>query len=1006
MRITEIAIKRPVTSIMLLVTLVLIGLIAGRKVPLEFFPDITFPGIMVQIPYNASTPEEIEQLITRPVEEVLATISGINQMNSTSGENNATIFMMMEMGTDATLKSIEVREKIDGIRHLLPADLERIMVRKFSASDDAILTLRLSSEDDLSRSYEMLERILKNPLERIEGVSRVDLYGVNKRQIRIELDAGRIAAYKVDLVQLSETLRRNNFSLTAGKIQDDGKRYTVRPVGEISSIEELKEIIIGPNNLRVRDIADVRYDVPELQLVRRLDQKPAIGLDIYKESGGNTVAIADQVIKDLEEIRKNPEMRGIQIYEMNSQAFGIKSSLNELLKAGMIGAGLSILVLLFFLRSVTTTLIVALAVPFSLTVTVGALYFLGLSLNILSMMGLMLAVGMLVDNAVVVTENIHRHQQMGGSLVEGTLLAVKEVGMAVIAGTLTTIIVFLPNIISQSDMTAVYLKHVAVTIVIALVCSLLISLTIIPLLTSRLRQKPPSTKRTIIDTMAERYSRILRWLMTHRWASAGLVLLVIGSVAIPAQVVKVDMFPNTESRELRLFYNLNANYTMDKIGEAVELIEAYLYENKDDLDIKQVYTFYQPGSASSTIMLVDEDDATISMDEIRERIREGMPKLSIGNPQFEFTSRTGMESMRVYLLGDSSEELVTLANEAARRFQSVPGLIDVRTEAEAGKEEVQILIDRERSNTIGLNSMQVANIVSGAMRGQNLRRIRGREGETDVILAFQDVDRQSLEDLEKITVATVNGEAISLGSIADFNIKKGPQQVSRTDRSTSLYVTANLDGITMQEARTRIEQVMNQINYPSGYAWSYGRSFSQGTETMNAMLINMLLALALIYLVMASLFESTLFPSSIITCILFAVIGVFWFFMLTGTTFDFMAMIGILILMGIVVNNGIVLIDHINHLRNSGMDRLEAIVQGGKDRMRPILMTAGTTVLGLIPLCIGTTQIGGDGPPYFPMARAIVGGLLFATLISMIILPTFYLWLDDLKNWTQRIVRA
>lgn len=1006
MKLTEIALKRPVTSLMLFVTLLLIGLIAGRKVPLEFFPDITFPGILVQIPYNGSTPEEVEQLITRPVEEVLATVSGINRMNSTSGENNASIFMMMEMGTDVTLKSIEVREKIDGIRHLLPADVERVIVRKFSASDDAILTLRLSSEEDLSRSYEMLERNLKNPLERIEGVSRVNLYGVNKRQIRIELDAGRIAAYKVDLTHLSETLRRSNFSLTAGKLEDEGKRYTVRPVGEITSIEELQNIIIGPNNLRVKDIADVRYDIPELQLVRRLDQKPAIGLDIYKESGGNTVAIAEQVLKDLEGIRENPEMKGIQIYEMNNQAYGIKSSLNELLKAGMVGAGLSFLVLLFFLRSLTTTLIVALAVPFSLTVTIGALYFLGLSLNILSMMGLMLAVGMLVDNAVVVTENIHRHQQSGGTLTEGTLSAVKEVGMAVIAGTLTTIIVFLPNIISQSDMTAVYLKHVAVTIVIALISSLLISLTIIPLLTSRLRQKPPSNKKNIIDRMAERYSRILRWLMTHRWTSAGLVLLVIGSVVIPAQAVKMDMFPNTESRELRLFYNLNANYAMDKLGESVAQIEAYLYENKDSLDIKQVYTFYEPGFALSTIMLVDEKDATLSLDEIRKRIREGMPKLSTGNPQFEFTSRTGMESLRVYLLGDSSEELVRLANETARRFQSLPGLTDVRTEAEAGKEEVQILIDRERSNTIGLNSMEVATIVSGAMRGQNLRRIRSREGETDVILAFQDVDRQSLSDLQKITVATVNGEAISLGSIADFNIKKGPQQVSRTDRSTSLFVTANLDGITMEEARRRIEQVMNQINYPPGYAWSYGRSFSQGTETMNAMLINMLLALALIYLVMASLFESTIFPSSIITSILFAVIGVFWFFMITGTTFDFMAMIGILILMGIVVNNGIVLIDHINHLRNSGLDRIEAIVQGGRDRMRPILMTAGTTVLGLIPLCIGTTQIGGDGPPYFPMARAIVGGLIFATLISMIILPTLYLWLDDLKNWAHRIIKA
>ena len=541
MKITEVAIKRPVTSLMLFITLIMIGLIAGRKVPLEFFPDVTFPGLFVQIPYQASTPEEVEQLITRPVEEVLATISGIRSMNSSSRENDASIFMMMEMGTDVTLKSIEVREKIDGIRHLLPDDVERFFVRKFSATDDPVLMLRLSSEMDLSTSYDMLERILKNPLERVDGVSRVDLYGVNKRQIRIELNADRVASYNVDLTVLNQTLQRSNFSVTSGKIEDNGLRYMVRPVGEIRSIEELGDVVIGSNNLRLRDIADIRYDVPEMTLIRRLDQKPAIGLDIFKESGANTVGVAEVVMKELEQIKLNPEMRGIQIYEMNNQASGIKSSLNELLKAGMIGAGLSMIVLLFFLRSITTTLIVALAVPFSLTVTVGALYFLGLSLNIMSMMGLMLAVGMLVDNAVVVTENIHRHQLTSANLLDGTLKAVKQVGMAVTAGTLTTIIVFLPNIMMQADMTAVFMKHVAVAIVITLVSSLLVSLTIIPLLTTRLRQKPPSNKRTIVDSMADLYARILAWTMKFRWTTAGLILLVIASVAIPLNVVNINL---------------------------------------------------------------------------------------------------------------------------------------------------------------------------------------------------------------------------------------------------------------------------------------------------------------------------------------------------------------------------------------------------------------------------------------------------------------------------------
>ena len=1003
MSLASYSIKRPITILMIFVSLVVVGLISSRQVPLEYFPDITFPGLLVEVPYRGSTPGEVERLITRPIEEVLATVSGIENLNSSSSENSAFFFLQMKMGTDVRVKSIEVREKIDGIRHLLPDDVERILVRSFSANDEPVLNLRISSDQDLSDAYEKLNRQLKSRLERIEGVSKVDLYGVDKKQIQIDLISSRLVTHQVNLAELMGKLQAANFSVTAGTITDNGSRFVVRPVGELRTLDDFADLVIQSNGLRLRDVADVRFAPPEVEFMRLLDQKPAIGVDIFKESGGNTVATVDAVVRELAEIRKHPEMRGIQIFELNNQADGIKSSLRELLNAGFVGALLSTVVLFVFLRSVSATLIVSIAVPLSLIITIGGLYFLGMTLNILSMMGLMLAVGMLVDNAVVVTENIHRHQLMGGDPVEVTIRAVKEVSMAVTAGTLTTIIVFLPNIVSQTDMTAIFLKHVAVTIVLALVSSLVISLTLIPLLTSRFQPKQATEEQGWVRRLQDRYGRMLGWLIARPWWSTGIVVLITASVAIPSQFVKVDMFPEGGGTELRLIYNINGTYTLDKVKAAVDTVETYLYANKDELHIDKVYTYLTTNYAMSTILLIDEDQRTLSMDEIKSRIRENVPKMSIARPAFEFISQSGAESMRVNLIGDSSEELMVLAEEVIRRVRAIDGLTDVQTSAEAGTEEVRLLVDRDRARALGLSSSDVARLVANGMRGQNLRRVRSTQGEVDVLVGFQEGDRETVEQLMQLPISRRGDETITLSAIASFEMRKGPVQIEREDRQTSIAISASLDGITMDEARKRLSPVMEQISYPPGYGWSYGRSFRESESAMNQMVINILLALALIYLVMASLFESTLYPASIITSIGFAVIGVFWFFMLTGTTFDLMAMIGILILMGVVVNNGIVLIDHINQLRSEGMSRTDAIIHGGMNRMRPILMTAGTTILGLLPLCIGTTQIGGDGPPYFPMARAIVGGLAFSTIVSMIVLPTFYIWLDDLRNWSSRI---
>ena len=1005
MKLTPLALRRPVTTMMVFVSLVLVGGISARLIPLELFPELDWPFISVRAPYPGATPEEVERQITRPIEEVLATVPGIKRMVSDSFDDAAQINLLFDWGTDTDVKAIEVREKLDGIRDQLPADIERIFVFQASSSDEPILQLRISSERDLATAYDLLDRKLKRPLERIDGVSQVELYGVNPREVRIELIADRVAAHRIDLGRLVADLQRANFSVTAGRITDGDRRYVVRPVGEITEAAQVENLIVA-RGVRLKDIAEIHYDDPEMDHGRHLDGTYAVGLDVSKEGGANTVAVADAIMAELELQRGDPEMRGITIYPMDNNAEGITSSLRDLLMAGLLGGLFALVVLFFFLRRLSTTLIVTLAVPISIIVTVGALYFLGMTLNMLSMMGLMLAIGMLVDNAVVVTESIHRHQHMDPSDPYGTTLkGVKEVALAVTAGTFTTAIVFLPIIVSKADEVTVFLRHVAIAICVALAVSLLISLTIVPLMTVRLKPPAPRSGRSFIDRMTDRYGRMLGWLVRHRKTAFWMTVGVFASGGLAGSLVNMDFFPDErDNRELRLFYRLNDVYTLDRVEETVDRIEAHLFAHREDFEIEHVYTFYTPNFASSTLLLTEDGETDLEI--LEERILEEMPQIAIGDPAFTWERPGGQESVRVTLSGESSQQLAEYAAQVEALLSRVEGFKNVQSQATQGDREVHVVVDRARARQYGFSTQQVAQIVSAAMRGQNLRRFRTETGEVNVLLKFQDDDRQTLDDLRNLSMLRSDGEPVRLASLADLRQRRGPRAIHRENRSTMIGVTAQLDGITVGEARERIAQTLGSYELPKGYAWGFGQRFSDEEHSQEIMLFNFLIAIVLIYLVMAALFESLVHPLAIWSSILFAIVGVLWFFAITQTTFSVMAAIGSLILTGVVVNNGIVLIDHVNFLRSEGLAREEAIVQAGKDRLRPIVMTALTTVLGLIPLAVGNTQIGGGGPHYYPMARAIVGGLLFSTVVTLVILPSIYLMLDDVRAWSRRIVGA
>lgn len=991
-RLARFALTHPVTVCMCFLSMLLFGVMASRLLPLEKFPGIDIPEIVVEVPYRDATPSEVERMITRPVEEVLATMSGIKRLQATSMEDRAQIFIEFDWDENIKAKSIEAREKIDAIRHELPDDVERVLVYKFNTNDMPVFQLRVSSARDLSNAYDLLERNLKRPLERVPGVSKVELYGVLKKQIVIRLDPQQLSALKIDTAKLSQRLRQANFSASAGALGTENK-IIINPAGEFTDITDFENLIVRPG-IRLKDIATVSWESPERNEGRHLDRTYAVGFNVFRESGSNLVEVADKVMAVIKKAETDPEFNGINLFVMDDTAKSVSSSLGDLIMAGLLGALLSVAVLYVFLRQLSTTFIVVLSVPFSICITLGVMYLMGYSLNILSLMGLMLAVGMLVDNAVVVTESIFQARQSDSNAVRATQTGINKVSLAVIAGTATTAIVFLPNIVGVKIDITVFLEHVAIAICISLFASLLLSQTLIPLLVSKV--KVPVEKKLIQPGYITRYGRLLNGSLAHQKTTGFLALLILLSAAIPLSQISGDDEGNNDNERIWLEYHITQNYSLEEVESTVNKMEAFLYENQQAFHIKQVYTYFEAGHAVSGITLNDELPVPVS--DIKEAIREKMPQFARARPSFQWDSGNG-GGVRLTLLGESSSRLRELADALVPVLASIDGLEDVKADVGSEKQEFQITIDREKAWRAGIRPDDIAGLVGTALRGINLRTFRyGDSGETGVRLLYGETEQASLQTLKSLVVSHVDNRPVTLDMIAGITVKPQLSEIRRFYRQTALSVGANLaEDVTVEQARERIENAMAYVALPEGYQWTLDGSFRRQDEAFAVMQMNMLLAVCMIYIVMATLFESLLLPAAVITSLLFSFTGVFWAFFVTGTSMSVMGMIGMLILMGIVVNNGIVLVDRINQLVNENVPLYRAVTEGCMSRIRPVLMTVATTVLGLVPLAAGSTKIGGDGPAYSPMAIAIIGGLLFSTLTSLVLVPMAYVALLRLR---------
>jgi HAE1 family hydrophobic/amphiphilic exporter-1 len=1007
----RLAVYRPITTFMLLLSMVVLGSISAARLPLAFLPTLDIPFVGVRVPYPNSNPTQVEKTIARPLEEAFATLPDVKRLRSNSSADACEIYMEFDWGRELDVVRMLVREKLDQARAELPRDIGEVQVYSFNTSDIPVIQARISATGvDLSQNYDLLETRIANRIRRVPGVARVDLGGVEPRQLYVDLRLAKLKAHQVDISKLVTRLTTANSNVVLGPVSQDGLRYSARALGALTSIEEIRDLAVTEQGLRLGEIADLRYEEPPIEYGRHLNREKAIALDVFKESTANTVQTVESVQKVIrEEIASDPLLKGVSLFVWEDQAREIRAGIEGLSEAGLQGALLAVLVLYFFLRRWDSTLIVASAIPLSLLATTTVMYFVGGNLNVLSMMGLMLGVGMLVDNAIVVLESIDRRHRTEAEPRQAALRGGSEVALAITCSTLTSVIVFLPLIVGQKTNITIMLGEAGFTIAVAMLASLLVSLLLIPLLSTWILRPRRAVEPRAVQRLEERYVATLRWTLRHKGWTALIVVasLVVGFLPFVFKLVETSTFSGGINRRLRLGYQFDDFTYKSDAEKKVRAIEDFLWSRKSDFYVRDLYSFFGENEAMTVIVLSQEDLSDRFLKDLRQKIRKALPVVPGARVRFEDDSEEGGSTtyFSVKLFGNDPESLTEWGETVARKLEGMENVEDVSTSARRGRREIQARLDTERARRLGLAPRDMADVFGFTLGGLRLARFKAGDREVEMNLSLALEDRENLEDLKQVVVTSREGRPVTLAEVATFEVVPRAQSIERENRKVRLAVNAAFEGKNFDPQREKIAALMDGLGLPPGITWSFNDRIQEQGEEGRQMMLNYLLALALVYIVMASLFESLAQPFAILFSIPFSLVGATWLLTVTGTPFNLMANMGVLILMGIVVNNGIVLLDRVNHYRREGAGREEAILLAGRDRLRPILMTALTTVLGLLPLALGKTGLGGWAY-YYPLARTVMGGLISSTALTLIVLPYISYGVESLSLWMGRTWRA
>lgn len=1025
----SLALNRPVTVLMTLLALLVVGFIAYSQISIDLLPSgFTRPFLGVWVPYPNANPEEVEQFIARPIEEVVRTIKGVETVSTRSFTNGCWAFIRFNQGTAMDVAYSQLRDRMERVKVDLPDDVERTYIRKWSDDDDPIMWVALIPEEPVEDPYYLTEQAVKRPLERIDGVANVQIWGAEEKSIQILVNQDAVKSYKINLYDVIENLRRDNFAISSGHIRSGGQKIYVRSIGKFEALEHIRNLPIRGTDIRLKDIAEVKYDVPDQtqRWIQRIDGKKAIQIGVFKESIANSVEVCRAVEEKFNnEIMKDSRMANFKTEILFDQGKYIEESVDNLKNAGIWGGFFAFLVLYFFLRRFRMTLLLNIAIPLSLVVSLTVLYFIGWSLNIVTMMGLMISIGMVVDNSIVVLENIYHKRASGYSIRDSAGYGASEVSLAVTMATFTTIVVFLPLILMNDNMNfQFYMLRIGLPVIISLLASLFVAMVFIPLLATKVISKRKVKEPHIINALNERYQNTLRWVLTHRLQT----MLVLIAILVSTGMV-INKIGSTDSIEgnindFRLRIELPDNYTLKEAGRVVKAMEDTIRAKEDIYKIKTIDVRYRKNFARINVFLQEEEtqswyevlyggmaslvgvklEKRMTRDQVLADVKKRLPRFSGVKVRTSWrqTANEGDASLTINLVGDDTNKLAEISREAERRLRRIPEIISIETDRETGVDEIRLVIKREQVQKYGISPRVISGTVMYALRGIQLPKYQTDEKEIDMNIQLRPEDRKNLEQLKNITFFTRNGKEIPLAAVADFTVKKGFGAINRENGKTFLAIKVNTTVDNLQAIYKKVDRVMDGFKMPYGYSWNKGQRFRRMQQSGQSQMFAVYLAITFVFLLMGILFESFVLPLSVIMSIPFAFIGAYWILFITDTTMDMMSQIGFVILIGIVVNNAIVLIDMVNRLRKVGYNRFDALVEAGKNRFRPILMTAFTTIGGLIPMAVGNTKM--IGIPYSPMGRTIIGGLIFSTFVSLIAVPWAYTLFDDMRNYFRRLV--
>ncbi len=1012
------SLNRRITVLVLMLSVLVIGAVATVGIPLELVPQgYEAPSLNVNVPWRDAPAREVLDKVVLPLEDELSTIGGLDDLSSRSTTGRARLFLSFKQGTDMDVAYREVRDRILRARPHLPDDVDRIEINKFNEASLPIMVLGVAIDPQVTDSYNLIQQEIILPLRRIDGVASVQSDGLQEKEVLIELDREKTAAANLNIFLIGRQLAGDNFSLASGHVRSGDRKLLLRSVSRYDTLEEIRDQLVTAN-VRLGDIADVRLDEPDQYWRVRVNGKPALAVEILKEGQANTIEVGERLRVAYEEIRSNPKLLGSDVEVLFSQSDTIQESLSTLIDSGQVGALFAVMVLLFFLRRFRLTLIITLAIPLSMVVALIAMYFAGETLNILSLLGLIISVGLLVDNSVVVAENIHRLHQEGMPRRDACIRGAGEIALAVVLATTTTIIVFLPSALVDGR-AKFFLVRLAIPISVSLVASLVVALVLIPLCVYLTLPKRGSktSKRAVVavhmfmdrilgalyeitlEPLNRLYSPVLQFCLRHRFDLVIIVMTVLTiTVTGPMKTLEIVEVSREDSKAFRIRVDLPSNFNLDDASEFFSSVEGVLEEVKDELQLEGYLVIHSAHWGRVQGWFPDQEE--LSRQQIIERLLKVLPD----RPGIKYYSGTedrqsGADPSiySVVLNGEDPDALVSFARELEKRLVAVEGVVGIKRADDMTPNELGLVVDRDRAQRQGISPQVIAGVVATGLRGQPLPRYHDDGKEVPMRIRFQEEDRESLGELVDFSVPTGDGLMVRLGSLVDTRFLNASNGITRSDKRISHHVTVDLAEGEERETKDRLDALVAQIDYPEGITRGAQTAAIRLDDDVGAMRFAAMVSIVFIYLLMGFLFESFILPLSILLTIPLAAIGVVWTHYVAERDLDFLGFVGVLLLIGVVVNNGIVLVDYIGRLRSAGYRRAEAVILAARRRFRPIMMTAGTTICGMIPLTLGApTSI---GLSYKSFGLTLIGGMMTATALTLLVVPVFYTLFDDARHF-------